>query len=413
MVAAAQQVCNAAGRAGAGDGGAAQVAQTAKLRLDTDGDEVRQGDGTQHGGLVDVQPVGSSHDGHRRSDALIAAAGVCHHRHWSACHTGVCARSGGYHGVGGQIAGHEALAAVEVEVAADGEAVFLREALIADDGVYLHGTADDVDGVVHRVELFGAVVPDGANGQEGRDLLRGDHIAVACGGGVRVPLVEGGHTVLLHQHDVGVQVADDGTARMAAALGNDLDVKLLRHLRHIHPDLAGFDQRGGRFHRLAGDVVHDFQQIDRVAAQRTDGGGIVHALVIGAGDARRHGVLDDVDAGVDRDLFGLIHTGLPQGLTRLGGSQRHSARLGAAGSQLHLTVQNANEHVLFHSVAPSLSLIGCSVTSRRCIRSPAVRLSAVSPPARRSARGRAGRSIRRRLCSSQQSRSCRPERPWS
>ena len=58
-------------------------------------------------------------------------------------------------------------------------------------------------------------------------------------------------------------------------------------------------------------MVHDFQQIDRVAAQRTDGGGIVHALVIGAGDARRHGVLDDVDAGVDRDLFGLIHTGLP------------------------------------------------------------------------------------------------------
>ena len=34
MIAAAQQVCNAAGRAGAGDGGAAQVAQTAKLRLD-------------------------------------------------------------------------------------------------------------------------------------------------------------------------------------------------------------------------------------------------------------------------------------------------------------------------------------------------------------------------------------------
>ena len=149
---------------------------------------------------------------------------------------------------------------------------------------------------------------------------------------------------------------------MAAALGDDLNVELLGHLRHIHLDLAGLDQRGGRLHCLTGDMVHDLQKVDRVAAQRTDGGGIVHALVIGAGNASRHGVLDDVDAGVDRDLLGLVHTGLPQGLT------------GAAGSQLHLTVQDADEHILFHSIAPSLSLLGrmlCYFTAMHSISSGA------------------------------------------
>ena len=372
VIAAAQQVCNAAGRAGPGDGRAAEVAQASELRLDADGDEVGQGDGTQHGRLIDAQPAGGCHDGHRCGDALIAAAGVGHHRHRRACHAGVCTGGGSDHGVGGQVAGHEALAAVEVEIASDGKAVFLGKALIADDGVDLHGAADDVDGVVHGVKLLGAVVPDGADGQEGRDLLRGYDIAVAGCGGIRVLLVEGRRAVLLHQHDVGVQVADDGAAGVAASLGDDLNVELLGHLRHIHLDLAGLDQRGGRLHRLTGDMVHDLQKVDRVAAQRTDGGGIVHALVIGAGDARRHGVLDDVDAGVDRDLLGLVHTGLPQGLTCLGGSQGHSARLGAAGSQLHLTVQDADEHILFHSIAPSLSLrMLCYFTAMHSISSGA------------------------------------------
>lgn len=57
VIAAAQQVCNAAGRAGPGDGRAAEVAQPSELRLDADGDEVGQGDGTQHGRLIDVQPA--------------------------------------------------------------------------------------------------------------------------------------------------------------------------------------------------------------------------------------------------------------------------------------------------------------------------------------------------------------------
>lgn len=71
VVAAAQQIGNAAGCAGGSNRCTTKVAQAAKLGLDADRDQVGKGHGAEHLLLVDVQPAGSCHNRHGSRDALI------------------------------------------------------------------------------------------------------------------------------------------------------------------------------------------------------------------------------------------------------------------------------------------------------------------------------------------------------
>ena len=348
MVAAAQQVGDAAGGTGAGHGRAAEVAQAAKLGFDPDGDEIGEGDGPQHLFFVDVQPAGRCHNRHGGRNALVAAAGVCHHRDRGTRHPGVRARRGDDHGIGGQVAGHQALAAVQLQVAANGQAVLLGEALLADGGVHFDGAADDVDGVMQRVKLLRAVIPDGLHGQESGDLFRRHQVASVRRLGRGVRLVQRGLAVLLDQHHIGVQVPDHGTAGVSLALDRHVHIELLGHLCHFHFDLACFDESCRLLYLLRGHIVHDLQQVDRVTAHRADGSRVIHALVGSARDARRHRVFDDVDAGAHQHLFHRVGSRPTQCAPRLGGGQCHGTGLRTSGSKLHLAVQDPNEHVLFH-----------------------------------------------------------------
>ena len=404
MVAAAQQIGNAAGCAGGSNRCTTKVAQAAKLGLDADRDQVGKGHSAEHLLLVDIQPAGSCHNRHGSRNALIAAAGVCHHRDRRACHAGVRTGRSDDHGVGGQVAGHQTLAAVQFQIAANGKAVFLGKTLVADGRVHLYGAADDVDGVMQGVQFLGAVIPDGADGQKFCDLLRGHHIAVPCCGGVGVLLVQRSHAVLLHQHHVGVQIPHHRAAGVAVGSNNHLNVELLRHLCHLYLDLASPDKGCGFFHLLPGHIVHDLQQVDGVTAYGTNGGGVIHALIRGARNARRHGVFDNVDAGADGHGFYPCAARLAECCARLCGGESDCAGLRTAGGQLHLTVQDANEHLFIHLVHRFFSSRAGELTLQQCTRSPAERPWAACPPAPRCVRGRAAQNTRRTPCSSLQNR---------
>ena len=89
------------------------------------------------------------------------------------------------------------------------------------------------------------------------------------------------------------------------------------------------------------------------------------------------------------------------------GCNRNASRcagLRTAGGQLHLTVQDANEHLFIHLVHRFFSSRAGELTLQQCTRSPAERPWAACPPAPRCARGRAAQNTRRTPCSSLQNR---------
>ena len=140
-------------------------------------------------------------------------------------------------------------------------------------------------------------------------------------------------------------------------MGDDLDVQLLRHVGVAHDHLAALHQKLGSFVHIVRHAVDDFQLLFRGRGAGADGRGIAHAGVFGAGDAGRHGVLQNVGGGVDfhtpDHLAPLVQLG-----ARVSAGEGDGARLGTAGSQLHLAVQNAEEHRLVHTLALLFSLFG-------------------------------------------------------
>ena len=245
--------------------------------------------------------------------------------------------------------------AVAAQVGADGQAVILFKAALADGAVHAHRAADDVDGVVHGVQFLVAEIVDLAQGQKVGDLLGGDHVLVGAAGGA----AGGSHHALavdLQNDQVGVQVCDDRAGGVGVAMGDDLDVQLLRHVGVAHDHLAALHQKLGSLVHIVRHAVDDFQLLFRGRGAGADGRGIAHAGVFGAGDAGRHGVLQNVGGGVDfhtpDHLAPLVQLG-----ARVSAGEGDGARLGTAGSQLHLAVQNAEEHRLVHTLALLFSLL--------------------------------------------------------
>ena len=326
------------------------------------------GDGTEHFVLGDVLPLGQGHGGHGGGDTLVAAAGVGDHREGRACHAGVSAGGGDHHGVGDHIPGHQAGTAVALQAGADGQAVVFFHALFADGAVHAHRAADDVDGVVHGVQFLVAKIIDLAQGQELGDLFGGDHVFVAA---AHRRTAGSEHVLAVHfkGDQVGVQVRDDRTGGVGVAVSDDLDVQLLRNVGMAHSDLAALHQQLGSLVNIVGHAVDDLQLLFRGGSAGANGGSVAHAGVFGAGNAGSHGVLQDVGGGVDfhtpDHLAPLVQLG-----ARVSAGEGNGARLGTAGGQLHLAVQNAEEHRLVHTLALLFSLLLSSARERRSPRRP-------------------------------------------
>ena len=170
--------------------------EPADARLLVDGNEVRQGHGTNRAFLVDVVFFGVGEDGQADRHALVAAARVDDDGHLASAHAGVATCRSPGTGFDSHVGSETQYGAADVGAPAVLKA-FLRDGLVAFD-LRLDDRLEvfDVDGVGEIVDVFHAEAA--AVGEFG-------------GAALRIARVKQHLVVFLHPYDVGVETRDAHT----------------------------------------------------------------------------------------------------------------------------------------------------------------------------------------------------------
>ena len=287
-----------------------------------DGDEVREGDGTEDGLLVLAHQRTVAPHGDGGGDALIAGAGDDDHRHLAAVHAGIAACGGPCAGLGLGV-----VAALE-EVGADVGTPGVLQTFLGNGGVLLNLSADE------GLDFF-----NGYGFGKGDDVCYVQHglilQAVLRVGGQG--LFQQNFVVLLDEYDVGMVVGNTHRGRMAVQLAVEADVQ------HTGRFGAG-DLDGGAVqiclnatHILFCYVGNDLQFRVSVACHNTHcDGGVDAATAIGIGNDHRLHVLEDIAADLSQHFFRFS----AQHLAQLGSTVRNGDGLCTPGSQQELFLQD-------------------------------------------------------------------------
>ena len=154
--------------------------------------------------------------------------------------------------------------------------------------------------------------------------------------------------VQLHMGNVGMRVLDDAHGFMPAGVGMRLDVELLLRILGMDMDAArrGIDPR--RFAVLRRGGGQHLQPIGGTSRNAAERGSDLQSHHAGAGNAHAHGVLQNVGADPQHDLF----RAAAQRLRGLRHRQRHGDRLRAAQRRLDLPVQRVQILLTIHLISP-------------------------------------------------------------
>ena len=307
---------------------------------------------------------GHLHHGDDGGDAVVAAAGAAHHRVGAAGHAPLGAGGHPHHGAGHQAAAHDVGGQVGLEGVGDADAQAVLQAVVGEGLVHLRA-------LQHKGQLLlaGGVRQLPELG-DGHGLKLGVERVLAAGG---VLLLKEHLVVGAGVDDVGVGVPDGADAD--APGGDDLGVGVepALPLGDGHAYLLVLHQTDGLLADDAVDLLQQLQPLLRVAQAGTQGGGVLQAHPLEAGDAHAHAVL--VDAGVDLHLDG-YHLSA-DGVVGVGGAEGHAHGLGAPQGGNHLLVQQG-QHLFLVQLHRSSLLFrrprGAAKSSAYFIMQPACQL---------------------------------------
>ena len=322
----AQQVGNARSRPGSGTDRAAEGGETSDAGFLVDGGQVGQAQSPVELLVADLQLLGVLDDGQGSGHALVAAAGVDDHGHFTAVHPGV--GTGRCHGLGPD---HDAALTVGLKQhTSDVGAVVPPKTFLGDGAVVLDLPIQNVlhVGDVHGFREVQDVpqIQAGAVGKTGLALALHrriqEHLAVA-----------------LDVDDIRVIVDDPDAGTVLPVENSDHDLKGQTVVDVLHGN-GGALQIGAHLGDLLRGHVRDDLQLPGCVAAHDSGyrrrGNALH--VVGIGNNHAFHVLDDAAAGTDGHPIGHLAQNLP-GLRRAVGQ---GDGLGAAHGRHQLLLQNAD-----------------------------------------------------------------------
>ena len=273
---------------------------------------------------------------------MVSAAGAAHDGVGAAGHPPLGAGGHLDHNVAHEVGAHDVGGQLALEGVRDADAQTVLQAVVREGLVHLGA-------LHHKGELLftGAVhqLPDLGHRHVLELLMEG----VLPAGGIF--LFKEHFVVGAGIDNVGVGIADGADADAPGGDNLGVGVELLLLLGDGDAHLLLLHQAGGLLADDAVDLLQQLQSLLRVAQAGPQGGGVLQAHPVKAGDAHRHAVF--VDAGVDLDLDG--HHLSADGVVGVGGAQSHTHRLGASQGGDYLLPQQG-EHFFFgqlHGHSPS------------------------------------------------------------
>ena len=322
----AQQVGNARPGSGTGADRAAEGGEPSDAGFLVDGGQVGQAQSPVELLVTDIQFLGVLDNGQGSGHALVAAAGVDDHGHFTAVHPGV--GTGRCHGLGSN---HDAALTVGLQQdASDVGAVVPPKTFLGDGTVVLNLPIQNVlhVGDVHGFRKVQDVpqIQAGAVGKTGLALALHrriqKHLAVA-----------------LDVDDIRVIVDDPDAGTVLPMENSNHDLKSQTVVDVLHGN-GGALQIGAHLGDFLRGYVRDDLQLPGCVAAHDSGyrrrGNPLHVIGIGNNDAFH--VLDDAAAGTDGHPIGHLAQNLP-GLRRAVGQ---GDGLGAAHGRHQLLLQDAD-----------------------------------------------------------------------